>query len=156
MEEAVEKLTTCPSSGANWPYALAWLYEGPHHSPLPKDRHLGILPQRGAEETPCGQISQLKVCELLATGPQVIYPVDLNGHDELVVTTLPELLASGVSLTASKYIYLGIDILSPPVEELDQKILPLGEVSTILIASPHKSPPKLEGSMTMEVSNLLS
>ena len=25
MEEVVKKLTACPSSGTNWPYALAWL-----------------------------------------------------------------------------------------------------------------------------------
>ena len=105
---------------------------------------------------PCGQISQLKVCQLLATGLQVVYPVGLNGHDEPIITTLPELLASGVSFTTSRHIYWGIDIPSPPVEEPDQKILPLGEVSTILITSPHKSPLKSEGSMTMEVSNLLS
>ena len=42
------------------------------------------------------------------------------------------------------------------MEEPDQKILPLGEVSTILIAGPHKSPLKLEGIVTTEVSNLLS
>ena len=53
-------------------------------------------------------------------------------------------------------IYLEIDIPSLPMEEPDQKIPPLGEVSTILITSPHKSPQKSEGSMTMEVSNLLS
>ena len=156
MEEAVEKLAACSSSGTNWPYTLVLLYGGPCHAPLPKDGHLGILSQKGAEGTPCGQISQLEVCQLLAAGPQVVYPVGLNGHDEPVVTTLPELLASGVSLTTSEYIYLGIDIPSPPVEELDQKILPLGKVSTILIASPCKSPPKSEGSMTTEVSYLLS
>ena len=111
---------------------------------------------REGEETPCGLISQLKVCQFLATGPQVIYPVGLNGHDETIITTLPELLASSVSHTASEHLYLGIDIPSPPVEEPDQKIPPLGKVSTILIASPHKSPPKSEGSMTTEVSNLLS
>ena len=138
------------------PYALAQLYKGPCYAPLPKDWHLGILPQRGAEETPCWQISQLKVSQLLAAGLQVVYPVGLNGHDEPVITTLPELLASSVSLTASEHLYLGIDIPSPPVEEPDQKILPRGKVSTILIASPHKSPPKSEGSMTTEVSNLLS
>ena len=153
MEEAVEKLTTCTSTGIDWPYALAQLYEGRHHAPLLKDGYLGILPQRGVEETPCGQISQLKVCQLLAAGPQVIYPVGLNGHDEPIITMLPELLASGVSLTTSEHIYLGIDILSPSVKELDQKITSLGKVSTILIASPHKSPPKSEGSMTTEVSN---
>ena len=156
MEEVVKKLTTCTSIGTDWLYALAQLYEGTCHVPLPKDWHLGILPQRGAEETPCGQISQLEVCQLHATGPQVIYPIGVNGHDEPIITTLPELLASSVSLTTGKCIYLGIDIPLPPVEEPDQKILPLGYVSTILLASPHKSPPKLEGSMTTEVSNLLS
>ena len=156
MEEVVEKLTACTSSGTDWPYARAWLHEGTCHVPLPKDGHLGILPQRGVEEAPCGQISQLKVYKLLAAGPQVIYPVGLNGQDEPIITSLPEPLASGVSLTTSESIYLGIDIPSPPVEEPDQKILPLSEVSTILVASPHKSPPKLEGSMTVEVRNLLS
>ena len=42
------------------------------------------------------------------------------------------------------------------MEELDQKILPLSKVSTIIVASPHKSSPKLEGSMTMEIRNLPS
>ena len=42
------------------------------------------------------------------------------------------------------------------MEEPDQKILPLSKVPTILIASPCKSPPQSEGSMTTEVSNLLS
>ena len=156
MEEVVKKLTTCISCGTNWPYTLAQLHEGTHHMPLPKDGHLGILPQRGTEEAPCGWIIQLEVCQLLATSPQVIYPIGLNGHDEPIITSLPEPLASSVSLTAGKSIYLGIDIPSPPVQELDQKIPPLAKVSTIVIASPHKSPLKSEGSMTMEVSNLLS
>ena len=156
MEEAVKKLTTCTSSGTDWPYTLVQLYEGPHHAPLPKDKHLGILPQGKVEETPCGQISQLQVCQLLAAGPQVVYPIGLNGHDEPIITTLPELLDSSISHITSKHVYLRIDIPSPPVEEPNQKILPLGKVSTILITSPHKSPLKSEGSMTTEVSNLLS
>ena len=44
MEEVVEKLAACTSSGTNWPYALAQLYEGSGHAPLPKGKHLGILP----------------------------------------------------------------------------------------------------------------
>ena len=36
MEEAVEKLATCPSSGTDWPYVLAQLYEGSGHVPLPR------------------------------------------------------------------------------------------------------------------------
>ena len=114
----------------------------------PQGGALGHPTSERAEEDPCGQISQLEVCQLLVTGPQVIYPVGLNGHEEPIITSLPEPLASGVSLTTGKSTYLGIDIPSPPVEELDQKIPPLGEVSTIMVASPHKSPPKLEGSMT--------
>ena len=89
---------------------------------------------------------------MLATSSQVIYPIGLNGHDEPIITTLPEPLDSGISLIASKHIYLGIDIPSPPVEEPDQKMPPLEDIPTILIASP----PKSEGSMTTEVSNLLS
>ena len=114
MEEVVKKLTTFTSSGADWPYTLAQLCKDPHHAPLPKNKHLGILPQGKVQETFCRQISQLEVCQLLATGSQVIYPIGLNGHNEPVITTLPELLDSGISLIASKHIYLGIDLPSPP------------------------------------------
>ena len=98
IEEAVEKLTACPSNGTDWPHALAQLCKDPRHTPLPKNKHLGILLQGKAQETFCGQISQLKVHQLLATGPQVVYPIGLNEHDEPIITTLPELLDSGISL----------------------------------------------------------
>ena len=52
-EEVVGKLTAWASSRPNWPYTLVQLHEGTHHVPLPKEGHLGILPQRGAEATPC-------------------------------------------------------------------------------------------------------
>ena len=113
MEEAVKKLTTCTSIGTNWPYTLAQLYEGPCHAPLPKDKHLGILPQGKAEETSCGWITQLEVHQLLAAGPQIIYPIGLNGHDESIITILPELLDSGIILFASEHIYLGLISLHP-------------------------------------------
>ena len=109
--------------------------------------------------TTCGQVSQLEVCQLLITSPQIIYPIGLNGHDEPIITSLPEPLASGISLTAGKPVYLEMDIPPPQVEEPDQKVLPLGEVSIIVIVNPHKStPPKSEGegSMTREVRDLLS
>ena len=44
MEEAVGMLSACISSGPDWPYVLAQLYEGSNHTPLPKGKHLGILP----------------------------------------------------------------------------------------------------------------
>ena len=53
MEQAVGKLTAWASSGPDWPYALVQLHEGTCHAPLPKEGHLGILPQRGAEAIPC-------------------------------------------------------------------------------------------------------
>ena len=150
MEEAVETLAAYPSSGTDWPYALAQLYEGSCHAPLPKDKHLGILPQGKAEETSCGQISQLDVCQFLSAGPQVVYPSGLNEHDEPIITTLPELLSSGTSVIAIEHLYLEIDI--PPKEESDTKALSIGEASIIQTTNPHKSPPKLEGSMTTEVT----
>ena len=69
MEEAIGTLSACFSSGPNWPYVLVWLYEGSNHTPLPKDKQLGILPKGKVEESPYGQISQLKVHQLLSTRP---------------------------------------------------------------------------------------
>ena len=69
MEEAVGTLSAYISSRPNWPYALAQLYEGSNHTPLPNGKHLGVLPQGKAEESPYGQICQLKVHQLLSTGP---------------------------------------------------------------------------------------
>ena len=112
MEEVVEKLAACPSSETDWPYALVQLYEGSGHAPLPEGKHLGILPQGKVEETSCGQISRLDICQLLSASPQVVYPSGLNGHDEPVITTLPEPLSSSTSIIASKHPYLEIDI--PP------------------------------------------
>ena len=153
MEKVVKTLATCPSSGTNWPYTLAQLYKGSCHAPLPKDKHLGILPQGKAEETSCGQISQLDVCQLLSAIPQVVYPSGLNRQDEPIITTLPELLSTGISVINSKHLYLEINI--PPLEESNTKVLPIGEASIIQTTNPHKSPPKLEGSMATEVYDLL-
>ena len=72
---------------------------------------------------------------------------------------LPESLANGISLSSGESIYLEINIPPSPVDEPDQKVLPIGKFSSIIMDSPHKAtPPKLEGeiSMTMEVGNLLS
>ena len=159
MEEAIKELTTWISSGPDWPYALVQLNQNTHHAPLPKEGHLGMLPTGGTDSTACGRISQLEVHQLLVSGLQVAYPVGLNGHKEPIIVSLPESLANGTSLTGGGSIYLEVDIPQPIVEELDQKVLPLGRCSPILIASPLKTtPPKLqrEVSMTMEVRNLLS
>ena len=119
MEEAVENLTTWVSSGPNWPYTLVQLHEDTHHAPFPKEGHLGILPQRGAEMTACGRISQLEVCQLLISGLQVAYSIGLNGCEEPIIASLPESLATGVSLTRGESIYLEIDIPQSLAEEPD-------------------------------------
>ena len=142
MEEAVRNLTAWVSSGPNWPYTLVWLHKGICHVPLPKEGHLGILPQRGAEMTACRRISQLEVHQLVISGWQVAYPIWLNGCEEPIITSLPESLANGVSLTRDESIYLEIDILQSLAEEWDRKALPSGGHSTIIIASPHKTTPQ--------------
>ena len=60
MEEVVGTLFAYISSGPDWPYSLAQLYEGSSHTPLPKGKHLGVLPQGKAEESPMGRLANLK------------------------------------------------------------------------------------------------
>ena len=144
MEEVVGKLITLASSGPNWLYALVWLHKGTCHVPLPKEGHWASYLKEGQRRLPAGKSAQLEVCQLLIAGPQVTYPIGLNGCEEPVITSLPEPLANGISLTTDKPVYLEIDILPSPAEEPDRKVLPIGEVSTTVIASPHKStPPKI-------------
>ena len=144
MEEAVGTLSAYISSGPNWLYALTQLYEGSSHAPLPKGKHLGILPQGKAEESLYGQISQLKVCQLLSTGPQVIYPVGLNGDDKPVMITLPEPLHSSASITANEHPYMRINIPLPPPEEPEHTTSLLGKAHTIPAANSPKPPPNQE------------
>ena len=130
MEEALEILSTCISSGPDWPYILTQLYEGTNHAPLPKDKQLSILPQ-GKAESPCGQISQLEVCQLLSARPQVVYPMGLNRGDQSVTIDLPGLLHSGSSVTTNEHPYIKIDIPSPTPEEQNGANLPLGAVQPL-------------------------
>ena len=142
MEEVVRELTAWVSSRPTWPYALVQLHKDTHHVPLPKERHPGILPQRGAEMTACRRISQLKVHQLLVSGLQVVYLIGLNGCEEPIKTSLPESLANGISLTRGKSVYLEIVILQSLAEEPDWRAPPIGNCSTIIIASPHKTTPQ--------------
>ena len=129
------------------------------HVPLPKEGHLVILPQGGADMTICRRISLLEVCQLLISGLQVAYPVGLNGCKNPIIISLPESLANGISLTGGGSMYLEINIPQPMVKELDWKASPLGRCCAIILSSPLKTtPPKLERevSMAMEVRSLLS
>ena len=138
VEDAVGELTTLACSGADWPYALVQLTEDTHHAPLPKEGHLGILPEGGTNTIACRGISQLEVCQLLQSDSQVIYPVGLNGHEIPLITSLPKSLANGTSLTGGKSIYLKVDILQSITGESDCKALPPGKHLSILIVSPSR------------------
>ena len=155
MEEEIGTLSACISSGPDWPYVLAWLYKGSNHTPLPKDKHLGILPKGKVEESSYGQISQLKVCQLLSTGPRVIYPVGLNGLNQLVTINLPEPLHNGSSITTDEHPLLRIDIPLPPSEDLGCTSLPLGGAHAIPTATTPRTPWKPRISLTAEVDDLL-
>ena len=155
MEEALEILSTCASSGPDWLYVLTQLYEGTNHAPLPKDKHLSVLPQ-GKVESPCGWISQLEVCQLLSARSRVVYPMGLNGDDQVVTINLPGLLHSGSSVTTDEHPYMKIDIPSPTPEEQDGANLPLGGGhATEVIAMP-KTPWKPRVTLMAEVGELLT
>ena len=155
MEEALGTLSACISTGPNCPYLLVQLYEGSNHTPLPKDKHLGIFPQ-GRAESPCGWISQLEVCQLLSARPQVVYLVGLNRSDQLVTIDLPELLHSGSSITTDEHPHMRIDIPLPTHEKPECTTLPLGGTHAILAATTPKTPSKPRISLTAEVNDLLN
>ena len=155
MAEALEILSTCTSSGPDWPYVLTQLYEGTNHAPFPKDKHLGILPQ-GKVESPCGWISQLEVHQLLSTRLQVIYPVGLNGGNQPVTIDLPGLLHSGSGVTTNEHLYMKIDIPSPTPEEQDGANPPLGRGHTTQAIAMPKTPWKPRVTLMAEVGELLT
>ena len=70
--------------------------------PLPKDRHICVLPQ-GEVESPHGQISQLKICWLLSNRPLVVFPMELNGGSQSVTISLAESLHTSSSITTDEY-----------------------------------------------------
>ena len=155
MEEALEILSTCISCGSDRPYILTQLYEGTNHAPLPNDRHLGILPQ-GKVEGPCGQISQLKVHQLLSARLRVIYPLGLNRSNQSVIVDLPGSLHNGSSVTTDEHPDIKIDIPSPMPEEQDCANLPLGGVHATLAVATTKTSWKPRITLTAEVGNLLN
>ena len=94
--------------------------------PLPKDRHVCVLPQ-GEAESPSGKISQLKICQLLSDGLLVVFPMELNGGDQSVTVGLPESLHTGSSITTEEYPYMGVNIPTLILEEQSHANLPLGQ-----------------------------
>ena len=154
MVEALEILSSLTSEGSDWPYVLIQLYEGANHMPLPKDKHLCILPQ-GKAESPSGQINQLKICWLLSARPSVVFPVELSRGDQSVTIDLPKSLHTGSSVTTDEYPYVEVNFPMPIPEEQDHTSPPLGgKHDTPTITRP-KTPWKPRVILTVEVNNLI-
>ena len=154
MGEALEALSSLTTEGSDWPYVLIQLYKGANHTPLPKDRHVCVLPQ-GEAESPSGKISQLKVCQLLSTGPSVVFPSELNGGNQSVIIDLPESLHSGSSVITDEYPYIEVNIPTLVPEEQGNANLPPGKKHDTATANQPKTPWKPRITLSAEVHNLI-
>ena len=154
MVEALEILSSLTSKGSDWPYVLIRLYKGANHTPLPKDKHLCVLPQEKAE-SPSGQISQLKICQLLSTGPLVVFSIELSGGNHLVTINLSESLHTGSSVTTHEYPYIKVNIPMPIQEKQDCASLPLGRKHDTPTITWPKTPWKPRVTLKAEVNDLI-
>ena len=69
----------------------------------------GVLPQ-GEAGNPSGQISQIKICQLLSAGLSVVFPMELNQGNQSVTIDLPESLHMGSSVINDEYPYIEVNI----------------------------------------------
>ena len=154
MGEALEALSSHTPKGSDWPYILIQLYKGANHMPLPKDGHVCVLPQ-GEAESPSGQISQLKICQLLSAGPSVVFPMELNQGDQSVTIDLPESLHMGSSVITDEYPYIEVNIPTLVPKEQGSAILPLGEKCDTATADQPKTSWKPRITLLAEVNGLI-
>ena len=154
MGEALEVLSSHTPKGSDWPYILIQSYEGTNHMPLPKDGHICVLPQ-GEAESPSGQISQLKICQLLSARPSVVFPMELNRGDQSVTTDLPESLHMGSSVIADEYPYIEVNIPTLVPEEQGNANSPLGEKCNTATADQPKTSWKPRITLLAEVNGLI-
>ena len=122
--------------------------------PLSRDKHICVLPQ-GKAESPSGQISQLKICQLLSARPSIVFPIGLNGGNQSVTVDLPELLHTGSSVTTDEHPYIEVNIPMPIPEELDHTSPPLGKKCDIPTVNWPKTPWKPRVTLMAEVNDLL-
>ena len=154
MGEALEALSSHTLKGSDWPYVLIQSYEGANHTPLPKDGHICVLPQ-GEAESPSGQISQLKICQLLSTGPSVVFPMELNQGNQSVTIDLPESLHMGSSVITDEYPYIEVNIPTLVPEEQGNTNLPLGKKCDTATANQSKTSWKPRITLLAEVNGLI-
>ena len=122
--------------------------------PLPKDKHLCVLPQEKAE-SPSEWVSQLKICQLLSARPSVVLLIELNGGDQSVTINLPESLHTGSSVITDEYPYIEVNIPTPIPEEQDCTSLSLGGKHNIPTITQSKTPWRPRVTLMAEVNNLI-
>ena len=119
-----------------------------------RTKHLGVLPQEETE-SPSGQISQLKIHQLLSTRPLVVFPIELNGGDQAVTINLLGPLHTGSSVTTNKHPYIEVNIPSPTPEEQDCATPPEDrQQDTPAVVIP-KTPWKPRITLMVEVNELI-
>ena len=155
MEEAVGTLSACTSNGPDWPFILAQLYQASSHTPLPKGKHLGVLLQGKAEESPYGQISQLKVCQLLSAGPWVIYPVGLKGGNQPVPSLCHSSHIAVPALLLMSTLTWGLTFPYFPQRIQSAQLNHQMECTLSPVAAPPKTPWKPRISLATKVNDLL-
>ena len=122
--------------------------------PLPKDGHVCVLPQ-GEVESPSGQISQLKVHQLLSTGPSVVFPMELNEGNQSVTIDLLESLHMGSSIITYEYPYIEVNIPTLVPKEQSNANSPLGKKHHTATADQPKTFWKPRITLLTEVNELI-
>ena len=151
--EALEILTTFAFEGSDWPYILIQLYEGANHMPLPENKHLGVL-HKEQMENPSGQVSQLKIYQLLSAGQLVIFPMELNGGDQAVTINLSGPLHTSTSVTNNEHPCIEVNIPLPAKEEGGCTMPPQGKQHDALMVTIPKTLWKPRITLTEEICEL--
>ena len=151
--EALEILTTFAFKGSDWPYILIQLYEGANRMPLPENKHLGVLCKEQTEN-PSGQVSQLKIYQLLSAGQLVIFPIELNVGDQAVTINLSGPLHTGTSVTNNEHPCIEVNIPLPAMEEGGCTMPPQGKQHNALMVTIPKTPWKPRITLTEEICEL--
>ena len=154
MADTLDTLATFAYEGPDWPYILIQLYEGANHMPLLANKHLGVLAQEKMEG-PSGQISQLKIHQLLSAGLLVVVPVELNGGEQAVTVDLPEPLCTGSSITSDDHPFIEVNIPSPTMEDQGCMTPTQGRQQDTLPTTIPKTPWKPRIALVTQVAKLL-
>ena len=144
-EEVPGTPSTCTSSGPDQLHTPAQSREGPSHTPPPKDKHPGVLPQGKVEESPHGWTSQPKVHQPLSAGPQAIHPAGLNvGNSRSPSTYQNCYIAALASLSMSTHIW-ELTLPHPPPRSQSMQLCHQAE-RMLLQQPPHPKLPRNPGS----------